>query len=90
MTTKDPLVLDFLHEVRLALPPRVLYSNMVLNGYEISEPTVTRSLSRLKDGGMVEHPDINDTYYQITNLGIEYVEDSQEMTVSEFLDKFEN
>lgn len=90
MTTKDPLVLEYLYEIGVALPPRALYTNMVMDGYEISEPTVNRSLSRLKDGGMVDNPEMNDSYYQITSHGIEYLEQSQDMSVSEFIEKYED
>jgi len=62
-------MLHLLADSELALPPRVIYENLVMAGATYSYKTVHRHLQESLEDGLVEHPDRKDSYYQITKKG---------------------
>lgn len=61
--------LELLEETGLALPPRAIYVNLVIQGATFSYKTVHRHLQEALSEGLVEHPPEKDDYYRITDKG---------------------
>lgn len=74
---RDVAILEYLAEVGLALPPKVLYYNMKFDrGVTFSERTLKRRLKLLMEGAFLQRVDGTDGYYRIAEAGLEYVGDS--------------
>lgn len=72
---RDVAVLEYLSEVELSLPPKVLYYNMKVDrGITFSERTLKRRLKLLMEGGLATRVDGTDGYYRISGDGRDYVE----------------
>lgn len=68
------LLLKFLNERNVALPPKVLYNNLLL--YEtitFSDKTVQRLLLESEELGLVENINFGHSHYRITNKGRKYL-----------------
>lgn len=75
---RDVAILRYLVDVRLALPPKVLYYNMKRDQeITFSERTLKRRLKLLVEADLVARVDGTDGYYQITPDGEEYVDETQ-------------
>lgn len=71
---RERRVLTLLADTGLALPPKVIYVNLEMQGATFSERTVHRLLSSLLDRGLVENPPEKDDYYRITGKGGQYLD----------------
>jgi DNA-binding HxlR family transcriptional regulator len=72
---RDVAILEYLSDVNLALPPKVLYYNMKVDReITFSERTLKRRLKLLMEEELVDRVDGTDGYYQIAPDGKEYVE----------------
>jgi Fe2+ or Zn2+ uptake regulation protein len=72
---RDVAILEYLAEVDLSLPPKVLYHNMESDReITFSERTLKRRLKLLMEGGLVDRVDGTDGYYRISVDGRSYVE----------------
>lgn len=69
MTTSDNVILEFLSEHDIAVPPMVLAWNI----NNISYPTVQRRLPKLETAGLVTRLDDPEGYRRITDLGERYL-----------------
>lgn len=67
MTLSDSIVLEFLAENDLELPPKALHANLDRHGYDIGYSTVQLRISELEENGFVEKADSG--YYQISEKG---------------------
>lgn len=68
-------ILTFLAERRVAMPPKVLYDNLVI--YEdvtFSYRTVKRLLGELREEGRVEYLDRGNGYYRVSADGREVLD----------------
>ncbi|MFB6299103.1 MAG: winged-helix domain-containing protein, partial [Halobacteriales archaeon] len=65
MSLKDGLILEFLEEHDLELPPKPLYRNLNRHGHNIGYSTVRLRLNQLEDHGLLEKVG-EGSYYQIT------------------------
>lgn len=69
-------ILSFLSERRVALPPKVLYDNLVLyDDVTFSYRTVKRHLRELREDGRVEYVDRGNGYYRVSEAGQAYLDD---------------
>ncbi|MDR5657303.1 winged-helix domain-containing protein [Halodesulfurarchaeum sp. HSR-GB] len=68
----DSVILDFLYEKDLELPPKALYRNLNRHGQEIGYSTVQLRLNELLEHDFVTRD--GDGYYEITNKGKMWVE----------------
>lgn len=67
-------VLNLLEESGLAISPGAITLNLKMRMQRPpSRSTVTRALEQLQKRGLIEKPDKNKTYYQITREGREYI-----------------
>lgn len=66
MNQTDDRILEILDESGLILSPAVIAINL-----EYNRSWVSRRISKLVDAGLVET--INEGYYQITDLGLDYL-----------------
>jgi len=73
MSLNDSVVLEFLAEKDLELPPKALYANLNRQGHEIGYSTVRLRLSKLEDHGLVEKADSG--YYQVSEKGHRWLAD---------------
>lgn len=67
MTLSDSVILEFLQEKDLELPPKPLYRNLNRHGHTIGYSTVQLRLSNLLENGYLEKDD--DGYYQLSEKG---------------------
>lgn len=68
-------ILQFLHDRKVALPPKVLYDNLVLYGdITFSYRTVKRLLGEMREDGRVEYLDMGNGYYKVSDDGQSYLE----------------
>lgn len=65
--------LQLLADTGLALPPRVIYVNLVRQGATFSYKTVHRHLQEALEDGLVDHPPEKDDYYMITDKGRQFL-----------------
>lgn len=69
-------VLDLLQESGVAISPGAITLNLELRMQRPpSRSTVTRALEQLRERGLIEKPDKDRTYYQITERGRAYLAD---------------
>ncbi|WP_394348095.1 winged-helix domain-containing protein [Halorubrum sp. CGM5_25_10-8B] len=71
MTMTDLVILEFLNDHDLELAPKPLYRNLNRHGHDIGYSTVRGRLPELAEKGLLEKD--NDGYYQLTDLGREYL-----------------
>lgn len=75
---RDAAILEYLADVSLALPPKVLYYNMKFDReITFSERTLKRRLKLLMEAELVDRVDGTDGYYRISDTGREYVEEAR-------------
>jgi Fe2+ or Zn2+ uptake regulation protein len=75
---RDVAILEYLADVSLALPPKVLYYNMKSDReITFSERTLKRRLKLLMEAGLVDRVDGTDGYYRISPPGREYVDEAR-------------
>nr|WP_241990662.1 winged-helix domain-containing protein [Halorubrum sp. CGM5_25_10-8B] len=67
----DLVILEFLNDHDLELAPKPLYRNLNRHGHDIGYSTVRGRLPELAEKGLLEKD--NDGYYQLTDLGREYL-----------------
>lgn len=72
MTDSDELILEFLADTEIALPPTPIHYNLRKN-HEISYSTVRRRTQKLTEHGFLELDNPDKKYYQITELGRQYL-----------------
>lgn len=72
MALNDSVVLEFLHEHDMELPPKPLFRNLNRHGHKIGYSTVRLRLSELESHGLLEKD--GDGYYELTDLGRQWVE----------------
>lgn len=72
---RDVAILEYLADVSLALPPKVLYYNMKTDReITFSERTLKRRLKLLMEAELVDRVDGTDGYYRISSVGREHIE----------------
>jgi Fe2+ or Zn2+ uptake regulation protein len=72
---RDVAILEYLADVSLALPPKVLYYNMKVDReITFSERTLKRRLKLLMEAELVDRVDGTDGYYRISSAGRDRVE----------------
>lgn len=71
MTLQDPVILEFLEDHDLELPPKPLYRNLNRHGYDIGYSTVRNRVRALEDNGFLESDDRG--YYSLTDRGRSWV-----------------
>jgi Fe2+ or Zn2+ uptake regulation protein len=75
---RDVAILEYLVDVSLALPPKVLYYNMKSDReITFSERTLKRRLKLLMEAELVDRVDGTDGYYRISPTGREYVDEAR-------------
>jgi hypothetical protein len=73
---RDVAILEYLSDVNLALPPKVLYYNMKVDrDITFSERTLKRRLRLLMEEELADRVDGTDGYYRIAPDGREHVEE---------------
>lgn len=65
MTLQDPVILEFLDNHDLELPPKPLYRNLNRHGYDIGYSTVRNRVRELEDNGFLKSDDRG--YYSLTD-----------------------
>ena len=73
MSLKDGLILEFLAEYDLELPPKPLFRNLNRHGHQIGYSTVRKRLGILEKHGLIREVS-NGSYYEITETGRRYLE----------------
>ncbi|MFC6734778.1 winged-helix domain-containing protein [Halolamina salina] len=73
MSLNDTVVLEFLHEHDLELPPKALWANLNRHGHDIGYSTVQLRLSKLEDHDLVEKAESG--YYQLSGKGEQWLDD---------------
>ncbi|RDZ48625.1 phage repressor protein [Haloferax sp. Atlit-19N] len=73
MSLKDGLLLEFLAEHNLELPPKPLYRNLNRHGHKIGYSTVRLRLSELEKHGLVSEVG-SGGYYEISEVGQQYLQ----------------
>ncbi|WP_276257736.1 hypothetical protein [Haloglomus litoreum] len=72
---RDVAILEYLAEVSLALPPKVLYYNMKADReITFSERTLKRRLKLLMEAELVDRVEGTDGYYRISSAGRDHVD----------------
>jgi Fe2+ or Zn2+ uptake regulation protein len=67
---RDVAILEYLADVSLALPPKVLYYNMKVDReITFSERTLKRRLKLLMEAELVDRVEGTDGYYRISSAG---------------------
>lgn len=75
---RDDAILEYLAEVELALPPKVLYYNMKYDReITFSERTLKRRLKLLMEADFVDRIEGTDGYYRISPDGRSHVKRSK-------------
>ncbi|MFC6716272.1 winged-helix domain-containing protein [Natrialbaceae archaeon GCM10025810] len=72
MSLKDGLILEFLENHDLELPPKPLYRNLNRHGHKIGYSTVRQRLDLLEEKGLLEKDD-DGGYYSISDCGRAYL-----------------
>ena len=72
MSLKDGLILEFLEDHDLELPPKPLYKNLNRHGHKIGYSTVRQRLNLLEDYGLLQKTE-DGGYYEITEKGQAYL-----------------
>lgn len=82
MTKSDDIILEYLEDTGMALPPRAIsYNLQTRENADISYSTVNRRIKILLENGLVDKLDNPKGYYSITEFGRRYL--SGEADVSE-------
>ena len=76
MSLNDSVVLEFLAEHDLELPPKPLFVNLNRHGHDIGYSTVQLRISTLEEHGLVEKTDSG--YYQVSETGARWLADEIE------------
>ncbi|MDG5821667.1 ArsR family transcriptional regulator [Natronococcus sp. A-GB7] len=75
MVNTDELLLEFLEETGLALPPRVMAYNIKTRyNRQISYSTINRRLKHLKESGLVEKEYESGGFYSLSDDGRSYLD----------------
>ena len=74
MSLKDGLILEFLEEHDLELPPKPLFRNLNRHGHDIGYSTVRLRLKELEKHGLVEKVEDEGGYYEVSELGQAYLQ----------------
>jgi repressor of nif and glnA expression len=77
MSLNDPIVLEFLEEKDLELPPKALFANLNRHGHVIGYSTVQLRVSKLEEHGLIEKADSG--YYQVSEKGKMWLNGELEM-----------
>ena len=67
----DLVILEFLYEHDLELPPKPLYRNLNRQGHDIGYSTIRGRLPELAEKDLLKKD--SDGYYQLTDLGSAYL-----------------
>lgn len=73
MSLKDILIMEFLEEYNLALPPKPLYHNLNKHGHKIGYSTVRQRVTELEEHGLLEYDDSEGSYYTVSDKGRKYL-----------------
>lgn len=73
MSLNDSVILEFLAEHDLELPPKALYENLNRHGHDIGSSTVQLRLSELAEHGLVKKAESG--YYQVSETGEKWLHD---------------
>ncbi|KTG11390.1 phage repressor protein [Haloprofundus marisrubri] len=84
MSLKDGLILEFLAEHNLELPPKPLYRNLNRHGHQIGYSTVRQRLNELEAHGLVNEVE-SGSYYEISDKGQRYLDG--ELSISDLEDE---
>lgn len=79
----DLIILEFLHEGNLELPPKPIYRNLNRQGYDIGYSTVRGRVTELQDNGLLMKDE--DGYYQLSELGRSFAKGEVSSTEEETL-----
>jgi hypothetical protein len=86
MQPADVEILRLLHTAtsddfgRIGLPPMVVYKNLIAKDKtERARRTIHDRLERLQEINLVETCDVDDKYYRITDLGVDFVNDEHDL-----------
>ena len=71
MTMTDLVILEFLNDHDLELAPKPLYRNLIRHGHDVGYSTIRGRLPELAEKGLLQKD--SDGYYQLTDLGREYL-----------------
>lgn len=72
---RDVAILEYLADMSLALPPKVLYYNMKVDReITFSERTLKRRLKLLMEAELVDRVEGTDGYYRISSAGRDRIE----------------
>jgi len=76
---RDELILQFLENHDVALPPTPLYFNMKRKmTVTFTKKTLRRRLGSMQDRGLLNHIQEGDGYYAITDKGREWLQTQQD------------
>lgn len=71
MTLRDSVILEFLHEHDLELPPKAIQRNLERHGYSIGYSTVQLRLKELLENGFVDRDE--NGYYEVSDRGLKWL-----------------
>jgi len=75
---RDELVLRFLHNHDVALPPTPLFFNLKRkHSVTFSKKTLRRRLTALRERGLVNYIDEGDGYYEVNEAGFEWLRERE-------------
>ncbi|SFR36172.1 Ribonuclease R winged-helix domain-containing protein [Halogeometricum rufum] len=77
MSLNDSVVLEFLDEHDMELPPKPLYRNLNRHGHKIGYSTVRLRVNKLEEHGLLSKD--SDGYYELTDLGKRWLDGEAEM-----------
>lgn len=69
-------ILEILERSGLGLPLNVIATNLSHENFTFGKSSIRNQLQEMVDQGFVEKPDWAKNYYQITDAGLEYLEDA--------------
>ena len=72
MTLSDSVILEFLDDRDLELPPKAIYRNLNRHGHEIGYSTVRLRTNELENNELLKKDD--DGYYEISAKGKRWLE----------------
>lgn len=73
MSLNDLLILEFLHETDISLPPRPLYYNLNRRGHDIGYSTVRKRVKILESHDLLDLEDEDRGYYAVSEKGERYL-----------------
>ncbi|RQG97234.1 winged-helix domain-containing protein [Natrarchaeobius chitinivorans] len=74
MTDSDDTILEFLRETGAAFSKRGIQVNFENRGVKVSYSTIKRRLEHLENADLIECVEEKGGYYEITDLGKQYLE----------------